>query len=74
MNKDFFRAVKVFLKTSFSIFLFVMALFFMMVYILGFMIDPQTNADKKEYHSMLGAMVFGYYFMPFMFFKFSTKY
>jgi len=73
MDKDFLKALKVFLKTSFSIFLFVMALFFMMVYILGFMIDPQTNADKKEYHSMLGAMVFGYYFMPFMFFKFSTN-
>lgn len=73
MNKDFFRAVKVFLKTSFSIFFFVMALFFMVVYILGFMIDPQTNADKKEYHSMLGAMVFGYYFMPYMFLKFSTN-
>jgi len=73
MDKDFSKALKVFLKTSFSIFFFVMALFFMMVYILGFMIDPQTNADKKEYHSMLGAMVFGYYFMPFMFFKFSTN-
>lgn len=73
MDKDFSKALKVFLKTSFSIFFFVMALFFMVVYILGFMIDPQTNADKKEYHSMLGAMVFAYYFMPFMFFKFSTN-
>lgn len=72
-DSNFFRAVKLYLKTSVNLFTLIFAIIWVGVYLAIFIFAYEHISDSEEYLSMLGVMSFGYYMVPFVFFGYTNN-
>lgn len=72
-DSNFFRAVKLYLKTSVNLFTLIFAIIWVGVYLAIFIFEYEHISDGEEYLSMLGVMSFGYYMVPFVFLGYTNN-